>query len=67
MDAVSTYLKDLLAKIFGLLQSRKFWAAVAATILVVNTGGEPADLATKLAGIWIAYIFGTALEDGLRG
>ena len=67
MDAVKTWLKEFLTKLFGLLKSRKFWAAVAATIVVVAAGPLDGPAVSKIAAIWIAYIFGTALEDGLRG
>ncbi len=56
-------------KLLGLFQSRKFWAAVAGLISVVlgdRAGIDPAALAGAIAVI-VAYILGTALEDGLRG
>ena len=54
-------------KLRYLLQSRKFWAAVAAIVVVVV--GERADIdaegLTLTVGTLIAFILGTALEDGL--
>lgn len=55
-------------KLGQVLRSRKFWAA--ATSVVVAVVGERAgiDETALIAGVatLIAYILGTALEDGLR-
>ena len=54
-------------KFLQLLKSRKFWAAIAA--LVVAIAGERAGLdagaITAAVTTLVAYILGTALEDGL--
>jgi hypothetical protein len=54
-------------KLLSLLKSRKFWAAVVG--LIVAIVGERAGIdAEQLAagiGLLVAYIIGTALEDGL--
>jgi len=56
-------------KIGQLLASRKFWAAIAGLVSIVlgdRAGVDPAALSGAIAVI-VAYILGTALEDGLRG
>ena len=54
-------------KLYYLLRSRKFWATI--TSLVIVLAGERAgiDSDTLIIGVStiIAYILGTALEDGL--
>lgn len=56
-----------LDKFLLLLKSRKFWAAIVA--LIVATAGERAGLdaeaITAAVATIVAYILGTALEDGL--
>ena len=55
-----------------LLSSRKFWAALMGLLVMMVKAWKP-DLpleAGELAGILsvlVAYILGTALEDGLAG
>jgi hypothetical protein len=61
------YLKQLADKILAVLKSRKFWAAVTGTLVVLQSGASSEEIATRVAAIWIAYILGTAVEDGLRG
>ena len=55
-------------KLLDLLKSRKFWAAIVG--LIVAIAGERAGVdAEALAGavaVVVMYIFGTALEDGLK-
>lgn len=55
-------------KLIQLLRSRKFWAAVAALLLALFGERAGVDGATLQNTIYtlIAYILGTALEDGLR-
>ena len=57
--------KEILAKLWATLRSRKFQAAVAATVIVLLASPLDAAAASKIAAIWIAYIFGVAVEDGL--
>lgn len=54
-------------KFLSLLKSRKFWAALVGFVFVVVGGRGDVDV-EALAGavtIVVAYIVGTALEDGL--
>ena len=69
MDTAGNEFKRVVGKIWYTLTSRKFLAAAGATFAVLSNEVplDPATQATALAGIWIAFIFGTALEDGLRG
>ena len=58
-------------KLKSLLKSRKFWAALAALVLVVikqYVPDFPVDetQAQNITFVLMAYILGTALEDGLR-
>jgi hypothetical protein len=56
-------------KIKALLSSRKFWAGMiglAYVFLGARAGIDQAALTTGVLTI-VAYILGTALEDGLRG
>jgi len=53
-----------------LLKSRKFWAAVVGLGLVIFRAYQPNfpiddDQLTKIILVLIAYILGTALEDGV--
>lgn len=55
-----------------LLKSRKFWAAVVGLVLIVLKAFLPdlaldEDAIMKIVLVLVAYITGTALEDGLRG
>ena len=63
----SEFWGELWQKVKGLLKSRKFWALVAA--LIVAAFGERAGVGQEalLAAVatLVAYILGTALEDGL--
>lgn len=59
-------------KLKQLLVSRKFWAAVVGLVMVVVSAYSPnfplsEEEVARLVYILIAYITGTALEDGLRG
>jgi hypothetical protein len=51
-----------------ILLSRKFWAAVVALLLVFfgERAGMTGEALTQAVYVLIAYITGTALEDGLR-
>lgn len=55
-------------KLFYLLRSRKFWAGIVglAFVLVGSRAGIDQATLTKAVLTIIAYILGTALEDGLR-
>lgn len=64
MNSLVEWVRGLIAMIGSVLKSRKFWAAVAGTIAAFQTGGDPQEIALAIAAVWIAYIFGTAYEDG---
>ena len=56
------------AKLYFLLRSRKFWAslvAIAFILLGPRAGIDETEITAGVATI-VAYIMGTALEDGLR-
>lgn len=56
-------------KLLYLLSSRKFWATLVAIVVLwfgPRAGIEGAQLTEAVLAI-VAYIIGTALEDGLRG
>jgi len=58
----------VLGKIWYTLTSRKFLAAFGATFVTLGDASIPPEAsATAIAAVWIAFIFGTALEDGLKG
>lgn len=62
---------EVKSKLEMLLKSRKFWAALVGLLLVVVKGFYPDlplddEMVTNLIYILIAYITGTAIEDGLR-
>jgi hypothetical protein len=53
-------------KFKAIVISRKFWACVASTIVLLNTAGlTPVQIATGLITIWSVYVAATAVEDGL--
>jgi hypothetical protein len=55
-------------KLTYLIRSRKFWAslvAIAFILLGPRAGVDEAEMVSGVATI-VAYILGTALEDGLR-
>jgi hypothetical protein len=55
-------------KLYYLLRSRKFWASlvgIAFILLGPRAGIQEAELTAGVVTI-VAYIMGTALEDGLR-
>ena len=62
---IGTGIKRIFTKAVGLLSSRKFAAAVAGTVLVLNEGAELETTLNRIAAIWITYIVSVALEDGL--
>ncbi len=58
------------SKLMILVQSRKFWAAVVGLALLVVRAWRPdfplsEDELTRIVAILVAYILGTALEDGM--
>lgn len=55
-------------KLFSLLKSRKFWAALVGLMFVFmgERANVPMDQLVNAVYILVAYILGTALEDGLR-
>jgi len=56
-------IKRIFLKILWTLQSRKFWAAIAATILAMQSCAGFEECANAIAAIWIAFIAATAYED----
>ena len=55
-----------------LLGSRKFWAALIGLGLIIVKAWDPEfplaeEQLTGIVWVLVAYITGTALEDGLRG
>ena len=55
-----------------LLGSRKFWAALIGLVLIVVKVWYPdfplaEEQLTGIVWVLVAYIMGTAVEDGLRG
>ena len=58
-------------KLMQLLKSRKFWAALVGLGLVVTKAYDPnfplaEDQVTNLVYVLVAYILGTAVEEGLK-
>ena len=52
----------------ALILSRKLWAAVGATIVILTQPAiDPQAAVNAIAAIWIAYIGAVGIEDGLRG
>ena len=66
---MKTWIREFLIKVLGILQSRKFWAlavAIAVAGQQFSAGNLPADqFVLAVVTAVVAYIFGTALEDGL--
>jgi len=62
-----SFWEHLWFKIKGILTSRKFWAAVGVTIGIVASGMPLEEALNAIAAIWIAFIVGTGVEDGLKG
>lgn len=61
------WLTELFDKFKGVLLSRKFWAALGATIvLLTSQAGVTEVVALEIAALWIAFILGTAWEDAAR-
>jgi hypothetical protein len=59
------------SKLLQLLKSRKFWAALIGVVVMVVKEFVPdfpigEEQLTSLVYLIVAYILGTALEDGLR-
>jgi len=54
-------------KFLSLLKSRKFWAGIVglAVVVVGERAGVDATQLTEAVAVIVAYILGTALEDGL--
>jgi hypothetical protein len=55
-------------KLAQLLKSRKFWAAIVALLLAIfgSRAGIDQEALTMAVSTLIAFIVGTALEDGLK-
>ena len=55
-------------KLIQLLKSRKFWAAIVALVLSIfgSRAGIDQEALTLAISTLIAFILGTALEDGLK-
>ena len=56
------------SKLFGLLRSRKFWAALIGTLVVILNELLPgfpftAEQVTNVVYLLAAYILGTAIDD----
>jgi len=63
-QAVSRWAKYWLEKVMAALGSRKLWAAIVASIIIVVDPAVPPEYkAVSVAGVWAAYIAGTAIED----
>lgn len=56
-------------KVLSLLKSRKFWAAAVglAFVFLGERADVPLEQLINAVYVIVAYILGTALEDGLRG
>jgi hypothetical protein len=60
-------IKRFFLKIFWTIQSRKFWASVAATVILLQS--EQCSVIVSevclqaIAAVWIAFIVATAWED----
>jgi len=60
--------EEISSKLYFLLRSRKFWASLIAIAFILvgpRAGIGEAELTSGIVTI-VAYILGTALEDGLR-
>ena len=60
--------KPVTDKLYYLLRSRKFWATVVGIVFILvgpRAGVQGPELTSAVLTI-VAYIVGTALEDGLR-
>jgi hypothetical protein len=60
------------SKLLGLFRSRKFWASLIGTVIVVLNDVVPgfpfdADQVTNIIYILAAYILGTAIDDAGYG
>ena len=56
------------SKLYYLLRSRKFWTSIVGIAFILlgpRAGIQEAELTAGVVTI-VAYIMGTALEDGLR-
>lgn len=61
--------ENITNKLYFLIRSRKFWASLVAIAFVLigpRAGIDEPELIAAIGTI-VAYILGTALEDGLRG
>ncbi len=65
METILSNLRELVGKVFGVLKSRKFLAAIGASIVLATSDAELAALVDGLVKIWMVYIGAVALEDGL--
>ena len=66
---VTTWVRDLVVKALGVVQSRKFWALLLAVVTArlsqVDGTLTSAQFVLAVTSAVVAYIFGVALEDGL--
>lgn len=58
-------IKRIFTKLVGVLSSRKFLAAIGATVVLMQSGADIPTISGGIVTIWVAFILGTALEDGL--
>ena len=59
--------EEITSKLYFLIRSRKFWAAIVALVLIFlgpRAGISGEELTAGVVTI-VGYILGTALEDGL--
>lgn len=62
-EIAQKYLSYYLDKIFTAIGSRKLWAAIAASVVIVTNPDIPPEAkAYSIAGVWAAYVVGTAVE-----
>lgn len=65
MDERTSPIED---KLYYLIRSRKFWASIIAIAFILlgpRAGVDQAEITAAVLTI-VAYVMGTALEDGLR-
>jgi len=65
--AIANHRRQKVDKFLDLLKSRKFWAAVVGLVFIFLGERAGVDLAQLVEAVVVivAYIIGTALEDGL--
>lgn len=63
-EIIMRWLKYYAEKIFAALGSRKLWAAIGATAILLTNTDIPTEFKPYgVAGIWMSFILGTAIED----